>query len=84
MSRKLLGYFQEGAAADWKAPDQARLRELVPERERRAYKVAPIIETLADEGSVTFLRERFALEVPPQPDAARAVEVGAFGAEVGQ
>ena len=35
----------------------------MPERERRAYKVAPIIETLADEGSVTFLRERFAPEL---------------------
>ena len=44
-------------------PDQARLRELVPERQRRAYAVAPIVETLADEGSVTFLRERFAPEM---------------------
>ena len=39
------------------------MRGLVPERERRAYKVAPVIETLADEGSVTFLRERFAPEM---------------------
>jgi acetyl-CoA carboxylase carboxyltransferase component len=62
VAKQVLGYFQ-GAAADWTAPDQARLRELVPERERRAYKVAPIIETLADEGSVTFLRERFAPEM---------------------
>src|SRR3954463_13122842 len=61
-ARQLLGYFQ-GATDDWTAPDQARLRKLVPERERRAYKVAPIIETLADEGSVTFLRERFAPEM---------------------
>lgn len=35
----------------------------MPERERRAYPVAPVIETLADEGSVTFLRERFAPEM---------------------
>ena len=35
----------------------------MPERERRAYRVQPIIETLADEGSVTFLRERFAPEM---------------------
>ena len=35
----------------------------MPERQRRAYDVAPIIETLADEGSVTFLRERFATEM---------------------
>jgi len=36
---------------------------MIPERERRAYRVAPIIETLADEESVTFLRERFAPEM---------------------
>jgi len=61
-TKRLLGYFQ-GATPPGPAPDQARLRELVPERERRAYPVAPIIETLADEGSVTFLRERFAPEM---------------------
>ena len=45
------------------AADQAALRDMVPERERRAYKVVPIIETLSDEGSVTVLRERFAREL---------------------
>jgi acetyl-CoA carboxylase carboxyltransferase component len=35
----------------------------VPERERRAYKVRPIIETLADRGSVVFLREQYAPEM---------------------
>jgi acetyl-CoA carboxylase carboxyltransferase component len=35
----------------------------VPERDRRAYKVEPIIETLADQDSVSFLRERFAPEL---------------------
>jgi acetyl-CoA carboxylase carboxyltransferase component len=62
VTKKLLAYFQ-GATEAGAARDQQRLRELVPERERRAYKVAPIIETLADEGSVTFLRERFAPEL---------------------
>jgi acetyl-CoA carboxylase carboxyltransferase component len=61
-ARRLLSYFQ-GPLADWSAPDQSRLRDAVPERERRAYKVGPIIETLADEHSVTFLRERFAPEL---------------------
>ncbi|HEY6781286.1 MAG TPA: carboxyl transferase domain-containing protein [Thermoleophilaceae bacterium] len=60
--KRLLGYFQ-GATPPGPAPDQTRLRELVPERERRAYKVEPIVETLADKGSVTFLRERFAPEL---------------------
>jgi acetyl-CoA carboxylase carboxyltransferase component len=35
----------------------------VPERQRRAYRVEPIIETLADTDSVTFLRPRFAPEL---------------------
>ncbi|MGE2835383.1 acyl-CoA carboxylase subunit beta [Mycobacterium sp. SMC-4] len=61
-AKKLLGYFQ-GATTDWTAPDQTALRTAVPERARRAYDVAPIIETLADEDSVTFLRPRFAREM---------------------
>src|SRR3954447_23020196 len=62
VAKRLLGYFQ-GKTAAGAAPDQARLRELVPERQRRAYAVAPIVEALADEDSVTFLRERFAPEM---------------------
>jgi acetyl-CoA carboxylase carboxyltransferase component len=62
VTKRLLGYFQ-GATPPGTAPDQARLREAIPERARRAYAVAPVIETLADEGSVTFLRERFAPEL---------------------
>lgn len=60
--KQLLGYFQ-GRLQTWSAPDQLRLRELVPERERRAYKIEPIIETLADEDTVTFLRASFAREL---------------------
>jgi acetyl-CoA carboxylase carboxyltransferase component len=62
VTKRLLAYFQ-GATPPGTAPDQARLREAIPERARRAYAVAPVIETLADEGSVTFLRERFAPEL---------------------
>src|SRR3954449_3085648 len=62
VTKRLLGSFQ-GPAAPGEAPDQTRLRELVPERERRAYKIAPIVETLCDTGSVTFLREKFAPEM---------------------
>ncbi|HEX8120713.1 MAG TPA: carboxyl transferase domain-containing protein [Solirubrobacteraceae bacterium] len=61
-AKRLLAYFQ-GPSAEWEEPDQARLRTLVPERQRRAYKVQPIVETLADAGSATFLRERFAPEM---------------------
>lgn len=62
VTKRLLAYFQ-GPVAPGRVPDQTRLREMVPERRRRAYKVEPIIETLADEGSVTFLRPRFAPEM---------------------
>ena len=61
-ARKVLGYFQ-GSVESWLAPDQEPLREAVPERARRAYRVAPIIETIADQGSVTFLRDLFAPEM---------------------
>jgi acetyl-CoA carboxylase carboxyltransferase component len=61
-TKRLLAYFQ-GAMSPGPEPDQARLRDLVPERARRAYPVGPAIETLADAGSVTFLRDRFAPEM---------------------
>ena len=62
VTKRLLGCFQ-GSLTDWSAPDQTTLREVVPERERRAYDVRPIIETLADEGTPIVLRERFAPEM---------------------
>jgi acetyl-CoA carboxylase carboxyltransferase component len=62
LTKRLLAYFQ-GITPPGPEPDQDRLRDLVPERQRRAYAIAPIVETLADEGSVTFLRERFAPEL---------------------
>ncbi|HSD76751.1 MAG TPA: carboxyl transferase domain-containing protein, partial [Solirubrobacteraceae bacterium] len=59
VTRTLLGYFQ-GRSPRWAVPDQTRLRDLVPERSRRAYDVRPVVECLTDAGSATFLRERFA------------------------
>jgi acetyl-CoA carboxylase carboxyltransferase component len=61
-TRKLIGCFQ-GETAPGTEPDQSRLRDVVPQRERRAYDVRPILTTLCDEDSVTFLRERFAPEM---------------------
>jgi acetyl-CoA carboxylase carboxyltransferase component len=61
-TRQLLGYFQ-GPTPPGPEVDQASLRDAIPERQRRAYAVQPIIETLADAGSATFLRERFAPEM---------------------
>ena len=73
VTQRLLAYFQ-GSTPTGTEPDQSSLRELVPERQRRAYAVNPIIETLCDEGSVTFLRERFAPEMVTAlgPRAARS------------
>jgi acetyl-CoA carboxylase carboxyltransferase component len=62
VTKRLIGYFQ-GSTAPGVAADQTALRTIVPERKRRAYDVGPVIETLADEGSVTFLRPRFAREM---------------------
>ena len=61
-TKRLLGFFQ-GPTAGWTAPDQERLREVLPAEPRRAYDVLPVIEGLADEGSVVVLRERFAREM---------------------
>src|SRR3954471_7854204 len=38
VTKRLLGYFR-GPASDFETPDQTQLRTLVPERERRAYKI---------------------------------------------
>jgi acetyl-CoA carboxylase carboxyltransferase component len=61
-AKRLLGYFH-GALENWSAGDQSALRDAVPESSRRAYDVMPIVTTIADEDSVTVLRERFAPEL---------------------
>jgi acetyl-CoA carboxylase carboxyltransferase component len=58
-AKQLLSYFQ-GPVAPGDEQNQGALRDLVPERRRRAYDVRPAVETLADAGSATFLREEFA------------------------
>jgi acetyl-CoA carboxylase carboxyltransferase component len=62
VAKQLISYFQ-GSLTAWEEPDQALLRELVPERRRRAYEVRTVVEGIADVGSVTVLRERFAPEM---------------------
>jgi acetyl-CoA carboxylase carboxyltransferase component len=75
VTQRLLSYFQ-GDTPPAPEPDQERLRDLVPERQRRAYAVHPIVETLADEDSVTYLRERFA---PEMVTALARIEGRPFG-----
>jgi acetyl-CoA carboxylase carboxyltransferase component len=50
-------------AADAQAADPRLLRHLVPENRARAYDVRPIIETLADTGSVLELRAEFGVGI---------------------
>jgi acetyl-CoA carboxylase carboxyltransferase component len=62
VAKKYLSYFQ-GPIATWTAGDQAQLRDALPERRRRAYKIRPILETIADTGSVLELRRPFGRSV---------------------
>jgi len=62
VTTRLLGYFA-GPGEPGEAADQSVLREALPARERQAYDVRPIIDTLADTGTVTLLREEFAPEM---------------------
>uniref|UniRef100_UPI0038CF53A1 acetyl-CoA carboxylase family protein n=1 Tax=Rhodopila globiformis TaxID=1071 RepID=UPI0038CF53A1 len=58
IAKKYLSYFQ-GPIADWEAPDQRRLRHVVPENRLRLYNMRDIVETIADKGSVLELRPKF-------------------------
>jgi acetyl-CoA carboxylase carboxyltransferase component len=58
VARKYLGYFQ-GSTERWTCADQTSLRSALPERRRRAYKVRPIVETIADADSTLELRRDF-------------------------
>jgi acetyl-CoA carboxylase carboxyltransferase component len=59
-AKRYLAYFTQPAAA-WTCADQAVLRTLVPAERRRAYKIRPVIDALADTGSVLELRAEFGL-----------------------
>ena len=75
VARRYLAYFQ-GDTADWTAPDQELLREVVPPDRRRVYDVRRALEVLADEGSVLELRPSFS---PGMVTALARVEGRAMG-----
>jgi acetyl/propionyl-CoA carboxylase alpha subunit/acetyl-CoA carboxylase carboxyltransferase component len=58
VAKRYLAYFQ-GKLRTWTAPDQRRMRALVPENRVRVYDIRKVIETLADEDSVLELRRDF-------------------------
>ncbi|MCW0213209.1 MAG: carbamoyl-phosphate synthase large subunit [Pseudonocardia sp.] len=58
VAKRYLSYFQ-GPVAAWTAPDQRRLRHVVPENRLRVYDMRAVIDGLADDGSVLELRRGF-------------------------
>jgi acetyl/propionyl-CoA carboxylase alpha subunit/acetyl-CoA carboxylase carboxyltransferase component len=57
-AKRYLSYFQ-GRLQTWTAPDQRKMRVLVPENRVRVYDIRQVIATLADDDSVLELRRDF-------------------------
>lgn len=62
VAKRLLADLRQ-APAKWHEHDQSPLRDVIPEQARRAYDVIPVIERIADAGSVTVLRRHSAPEL---------------------
>jgi len=62
VAKKYLSYFQ-GAIPTWEAPEQRRLRHVIPENRLRLYNMRDVIETLADKGSILEIREKFGVGI---------------------
>ena len=62
VAKQYLSYFQ-GPIAGWTAPDQRRMRHIVPENRVRMYDMRDVVETLADEGSVLEIRREFGIGI---------------------
>ena len=61
-AKKYISYFQ-GTIEEWEAPDQRRMRHVVPENRLRMYNVRDVIHTLADVDSVLEVRENFGVGI---------------------
>ena len=61
-AKKYISYFQ-GTIEAWEAPDQRKLRHVVPENRLRMYNVRDVINTLADVDSVLEIRENFGVGI---------------------
>ena len=62
VAKTYLSYFQ-GPIEQWEAPDQRRLRHIIPENRLRLYDMKEIIATIADVDSVLEIREKFGIGV---------------------
>ncbi|MCZ6657514.1 MAG: carbamoyl-phosphate synthase large subunit [Gammaproteobacteria bacterium] len=58
VTKQYLSYFQ-GAIDAWEAPDDRKLRFIVPENRLRYYDMREVVETIADIGSVLEIREQW-------------------------
>ena len=58
VAKRFLSYFGP-RSPDWACPDQAQLRDIVPEQRTRIYDMRKVIDTLADDDSVLELRPGF-------------------------
>ncbi len=59
-AKRYLSYFRRTPPSTApQAPDQTRLRDLIPANRKRIYAIRDVIETLFDEGSVLELRRGF-------------------------
>ena len=58
VAKKYLSYFQ-GPIKNWEAPDQRKLRHIIPENRSEMYDMRELIETLADQDSVLEIRKAF-------------------------
>ena len=61
-AKKYLSYFQ-GPIEHWEAPDQDKLRHIVPEDRSETYDMREIIKTIADQGSILEIREAFGVGI---------------------
>ena len=61
-AKKYLSYFQ-GTLDEWVAPDQRKMRHIVPENRLRMYNVRDVIETLADRDSILEIRKDFGVGI---------------------
>ena len=61
VAKKVLGYLH--GPTDFESRDQTALRTMLPTNDREAFDVRPVLETVADEDSLTWLRDDFAPEL---------------------
>ena len=62
VGKKYLSYFQ-GTVNSWEAPDQRKLRHVVPENRLRLYDMREVISTLADVNSILEVRQQFGIGI---------------------